>query len=130
MNHLQRRPPAARHAPRRRQRGLSLFGLMFWAILIGFVGYVAVVTLPTLNEYWTILRTVNKIAETNPSTVPEVRAAFQRQQDIEYSISSIDANDLLVTKENDEVVISFAYDKEIPLMGPVFLLIKYEGRTR
>lgn len=130
MNHLQHRLPTARHAPRRRQRGLSLFGLMFWAILIGFVGYVAVVTLPTLNEYWTILRTVNKIAETNPSTVPEVRAAFQRQQDIEYSISSINANDLLVTKENDEVVISFAYDKEIPLMGPVFLLIKYEGRSR
>jgi hypothetical protein len=130
MNHLTHRPPTARRSPRRRQRGLSLFGLMFWAILIGFVGYVAVVTLPTLNEYWTILRTVNKIAETNPSTVPEVRAAFQRQQDIEYSISSINANDLIVTKENDEVVIAFAYDKEIPLMGPVFLLIKYEGRTR
>lgn len=130
MNHLTHRPPTVRHAARRRQRGLSLFGLMFWAILIGFVGYVAVVTLPTLNEYWTILRTVNKIAETNPSTVPEVRSAFQRQQDIEYSISSINANDLIVTKENDEVVISFAYDKEIPLMGPVFLLIKYEGRSQ
>lgn len=124
------RPSPHRTAPRRRQRGLSLFGLMLWAILIGFVGYVAVVTLPTLNEYWTILRTVNKIAEANPSTVPEARAAFQRQQDIEYSISSIGANDLVVTKENDEVVIAFAYDKEIPLMGPVFLLIKYEGRSR
>ncbi len=123
--------PAPRRAmPRSRQRGMTMFGLMLWAIVIGFVGYVAVVTLPTLNEYWTILRTVNKIAESNPSTVPEARAAFQRQQDIEYSISSIGPNDLIVTKENDQVVISFAYDKEIPLMGPVFLLIKYQGRSR
>jgi len=117
-------------APRRRQHGLTMFGLLFWAIVVGFVGYVAVVTLPTLNEYWTILRTINKIADSPPNTVGEVRAAFDRQKDIEYSIQSVSGRDLEVTKENDRLVIGFAYDKEIPLMGPVFLLIKYEGRTR
>ncbi len=119
-----------RTAPRRRQRGLTLFGLLFWAILVGFVGYVAVVTLPTVNEYWTILRAVNKIADEPPATVGEIRAAFDRQKDIEYSIQSVSGKDLEVTKENDKVVIGFAYDKEIALMGPVYLLIKYEGRTR
>ncbi|MEY3296063.1 MAG: hypothetical protein RLZZ451_2111, partial [Pseudomonadota bacterium] len=24
----------------------------------------------------------------------------------------------------------FAYDKEIPVMGPVYILIKYEGRSK
>lgn len=119
-----------RHASRRPQRGLTLFGLLFWAIVVGFVGYVAVVTLPTVNEYWTILRTVNKIAESPPSTVAEIRTAFDRQKDIEYSIQSVSGRDLDITKENDRVVIGFAYDKEIPLMGPVYLLIKYEGRSR
>jgi hypothetical protein len=28
------------------------------------------------------------------------------------------------------VVISFAYEKEIELVGPVFLLIKYAGRSK
>jgi len=27
-------------------------------------------------------------------------------------------------------VIGFAYEKEIPLFGPVFLVIKYEGRSK
>jgi hypothetical protein len=117
-------------APRRRQRGLTLLGLLFWAILIGFVGYVAVVTLPTVNEYWTILRAVNKIVDDPPSTVGEIRTAFERQKDIEYSIQSVSGKDLEITKENDRVVIGFAYDKEIALFGPVYLLIKYEGRTR
>lgn len=114
---------------RRRQRGLSLFGLMFWAIIIGFFGYVAVVVFPTVNEYLTIKRTIDKIAAESPGTVAEVRAAFERQKQIEYSISSITAKDLEITKENDRVVIAFAYDKEIPLVGPVYLLLKYQGRS-
>ena len=114
---------------RRRQRGISLFGLMFWAIVIGFFGYVAVVVLPTVNEYLTIKRTVDKIAAESPGTVAEVRVAFERQKPIEYSISSITAKDLEITKENDRVVIAFAYDKEIALVGPLYLLLKYEGRS-
>lgn len=113
----------------RRQRGVTMIGLILWAIVIAFGGYVVVRTLPTLNEYSTIKRAVEKIAANPPSTVPEIRAAFDKQKQIEYSIASIDAKDLVVTKENESVVISFAYDKEIPLAGPVYLLIKYEGRA-
>jgi hypothetical protein len=115
---------------RRLGRGITLFGLLFWAILIGFAAYLLVRTLPTLNEYFTIQRAVETIAKSNPSTVAEARQAFDRQKDIEYSISSISSSDLEVTKENDRVVISYAYDKEIPIVGPVFLLIKYEGRSK
>lgn len=121
------RPP---RPPRRAQRGISLFGLLFWAIVIGFVGYIAVVVFPTVNEYFTIKRAVDKIAAEAPATVPEVRSAFERQRAIEYSISSISGQDLDITKENDRLVISFAYEKEIPIAGPVYLLLKYEGSSR
>jgi hypothetical protein len=112
------------------QRGLSLFGLMFWAILIGFLGYVTVRVLPTLNEYFTIQRAVNKVAAEAPATVGEVRKAFDKQKDVEYSISSISGKDLEVTKENERIVIRFAYDKEIPIVEPVYLLLKYQGRSK
>lgn len=129
------RDPGTRRAPRglRRgrpvQRGITLFGLLFWAIVIGFFGYLAVRTLPTINEYLTIQRAVNKIAQSNPATVAEARQAFDRQKDIEYAIAEISGKDLTVTKENDRVVIGFAYNKEVPIAGPVFLLIKFEGRS-
>jgi hypothetical protein len=115
---------------RRSQRGLSLFGLLFWAIIIGFLGYVLVRTLPTLNEYFTIQNSVNKIAASNLATVGEIRAQFDKQKQIEYSISAISGRDLDITKENDKVVISFAYEKEIELIEPVYLLIKYKGRSK
>jgi hypothetical protein len=123
-------PTGPRHAPAGRQRGLTLFGLMFYAIVFGFIGYVLVRTLPTVNEYWTIQRAVNKIASEQPSTVAEVRQAFDRQKDIEYSIAAISGRDLDITKINDRVVISFAYDREVPLVGPVYLLLKYRGSSQ
>ncbi len=113
-----------------RQRGISLLGLLFWAIVIGFVALVVMRVLPTMNEYFTIKTAVKKIVAEGATTVPEIRSAFERRKSVEYSISSVSGNDLQITKVNDQVVISFAYDKEIELMAPVYLLIKYEGSSK
>ena len=113
-----------------RQRGLSLIGLLFWAILIATVALLAMKVLPSLNEYFTIQRAVNKLATSGATTVAEIRNAFERQKDIEYSISSIGGKDLDVSKENDRLVIRFGYDKEIELVDPVFLVIKFRGRSQ
>jgi hypothetical protein len=112
------------------QRGVTLFSLMFWAIVVGFTALIAMRVLPTLNEYFTIQKAVNRIANESASTVAAVRQAFEKQKEVEYSIQSIGGKDLSITKENDKVVIGFAYDKEIELMKPVYLLIKYEGRSK
>ena len=120
----------AKLASSRRQRGVTLFGLMFWAIVIGITALVVMRVLPTVNEYYTIQRAVDKIAREGGTTVPEIRASFDKTKQIEYSITSIDGKDLQITKENDQIVVSFAYDKEIELVAPVYLLIKYEGRSK
>jgi hypothetical protein len=119
-----------RHRVERQQQGITLLGLLLWAIVIGFIALLTVRVLPTLNEFFTIQKAVNKVALEGGSTVPEIRAAFEKQRDIEYSIQSITAKDLDITKENDRIVIRFAYNKEIELFAPVFLLIKYEGQSR
>ena len=123
--------PASLRAPlRQRQRGVTLFGLLFWAVIVGFTALVVLRVLPTVNEFYTILRAINKVANEGGTSVPGIRAAFDKPKDIEYSISSISGKDLSITKDNDKIVVSFAYDKEIELMSPVFLLIKYEGRSK
>jgi hypothetical protein len=114
----------------RSQRGVTLFGLLFWAIFIGFFALVAMRVLPTVNEYLTVKKAVEKIATSGATTVPEIRTAFEKTKEIEYSIVSVSGKDLEITKVNEKVVIAFAYDKEIELMAPVYLLIKYEGRSR
>ena len=63
-------------------------------------------------------------------TVAGIRNAFDKQKEIEYAIESISGKDLEITKENDKVVIRFAYEKEIELIKPVYLLVKYEGQSK
>jgi hypothetical protein len=121
------RPP---HSRRRGQRGVSLIGMLAWAVVVGFVGYVLVRTVPTLLEFQAIQKAVNNIAASPAPTVAGIRNAFERQKEIEYSIESISGKDLEITKENDKVVIRFAYDKEIKLIKPVYLLVKYEGQSK
>ena len=115
---------------RRVQRGISFLGIVFVLIVLGIGTLIALRVLPTVNEYTSIRRAVDRIATGSASTVPEIRAAFDKQKDIEYSITSISGKDLIITKQNDRVVISFAYDKEIELMEPVWLLIKYRGSSK
>jgi len=117
-------------AVQRQQRGITLLGLLVWAIIIGFVALLAMRVLPTMNEYFTIQKAVNRIASDGLSTVPEIRRAFEKQKEIDYSITSISAKDLDITKENDRVVIRFSYDKEVEIMAPVYLLIKYQGTSK
>jgi hypothetical protein len=117
------------NASRNRQRGITLFGLIFWAIFLGFFALVAMKVLPTISEYTTIKRVVNKIAHEGGTSVTDVRNSFEKQKSVEYGIS-ISSKDLDISKENDKIVVKFAYEKEIEIMDPVFLLIKYQGQSK
>jgi hypothetical protein len=124
--------PSRRSSPSssvRQQRGLSLIGLLFWGGVIAVLAVVAMKVFPTVLEYYTVQKVVDRIAAGNPSTVPQVRQEFERATQVEYSIQSIKSGDLAVSKDG-KVVIEFAYDKEIDLFGPVYLLIKYRGKSR
>ncbi len=113
-----------------RQRGATLFGLLLWAVGISAIAVLGLKVFPTVNEYITIQRAVDKIMATSPTSVPDIRRAFDRQKDIEYSISTIGGSDLEIDATGEKIKVSFAYDKEIELVGPVFLLIKYRGGSR
>ena len=119
----QRRPFA-------RQRGITLIGLLSWTLLLGFGGYLLVRVIPTVSEAYTVQGVIDRLAAAPPSTVTDIRQAFDRQKQVDATIVSVSGRDLDITKENDKVVISFAYEKEIPLFGPTYLLIKYGGRSR
>ena len=109
------------------QRGTSVLGLFLIAVLLGFAALVVARTFPSVNEYLTIRKAVTQIMRTNPTTAAEIRTAFQKQREIEYSISTITEKDLEITQFNNALRASFAYQVEIPLVEPVFLLIKYQG---
>jgi type II secretory pathway pseudopilin PulG len=111
-----------------RQNGLTLVGLIFVLAVLGLIAVLAMKVTPTVTEYFSIRKAIVS-AKAAGGTVPEVRAAFDRQASVGY-IDSIGGKDLEIVRNGDEIEVSFDYQKKISLFGPVSLLIDYAGSTR
>lgn len=120
MTHLTRSSRAS-------QQGISFIGLLFLGVVLALLAIVGARVVPTATEYMAIQKAVKKAAA-DGDTVQAVRASFDRTAAVDY-ISSITGQDLEISKQGDQVVVDFAYDKEIPLFGPAYLLLKYRGSS-
>ncbi|MGY8902966.1 MAG: DUF4845 domain-containing protein [Burkholderiales bacterium] len=109
------------------QRGVSLIGILFVGGVLVVAGVVGAQALPTFLEYQIILKATNKAALAGSAA--EARANFDKAAQID-DIKSIRGKDLDVTKEGDKTVVKFAYNKEIHLAGPAYLLLKYAGSSK
>ena len=118
-----------RAASRKPNRGFSTLSAMFWiAIVVGAV-YIFFKVLPAMNEHFAVRKAIRSIVASGPATPLEVLNTFDRQKGID-GIESISGRDLEITRENGVLVITYGYDRKIPLFGGVSLLIRYEGTTR
>jgi len=115
---------------RKTQRGISFLGLLILGIVIALLVIVGLRVVPTVMEYMEILKTAKKVAADGGETPAVIRKNFVVATSAAYiDAGTLDPKDLEITKKGDKVVISFSYDKEVPLIDPVYLLIKYRGTT-
>ena len=111
-----------------RQRGASLIGLILIGIIVVALMILGARVVPAVVEYIAIERAVQKI-KNEATTVREIQTAFDRHRTID-DITSITPQDLDITKEGDKIVISYAYQKKIPIFENVSLVIDFAGTTR
>jgi hypothetical protein len=116
---------------KRQQRGITLLGLL----LIGFVLVIATVlvmkVLPEYLEYYAIIKDVKAVAGDpglKGATVADIRLAYAKRANIDQ-ISSVTHQDIDITKDAGQLVISFAYAKKIPLVANVSLVIDFQGSS-
>ena len=111
-----------------RQRGASLIGLILIGIIVVALMILGARIVPAVVEYIAIERAVQKI-KNEATTVRDIQTAFDRHRTID-DITSITPQDLDITKEGDKIVISYAYQKKIPILDNVSLVIDFAGTTR
>jgi len=112
----------------KRQRGMSLVGLIFVGLIVVALLALGFKLVPAMVEYIAIERAVQKIRNEG-STVRDIQAAFDRHATID-DITSISSRELDITKEGDRIVISYAYQKKIPILDNVSLVIDFSGTTK
>ena len=110
-----------------RQTGVSLGGLIVILAVIGMGAVLALKVTPTVTEYMGIKHAIESVKASSTS-IAQARSAFDKQAEVGY-IDAINGKDLDIVKNGDTIDISFAYQKKIPLAGPVSLLIDYAAST-
>ncbi|MBC7499323.1 MAG: DUF4845 domain-containing protein [Herminiimonas sp.] len=110
-----------------RQTGVTLTGLIFVLMIVALIAIFGMKIVPSAIEYNSIRKGIvsAKAAGTTPK---EIRVAFDRQAEVGY-IESVKGKDLDIVKNGEDLDVSFAYQKKIPIFGPASLLLEYEGTT-
>jgi Tfp pilus assembly protein PilE len=111
-----------KRSSRAKQAGLSFFSLIFVMVVLASLGVLIAQVVPTAIEYQAIVKAANR-AKDNATPV-EIRNAFNRSADVD-DFKAVAGKDLEIYKEGDRNVVKFAYDKEIHMFGPAYLLLKY-----
>ncbi|MCX8517359.1 MAG: DUF4845 domain-containing protein [Rhodoferax sp.] len=111
-----------------RQRGMGFISLLLLVAVLGIGVLVGAQTIPTLIEYFAVQKAVQKAAllGQNPA---DIRASFDKARQIE-DIQSITGADLEISKQGDKAVVAFNYVREIHLVGPAWLTMKYQGQSK
>jgi Tfp pilus assembly major pilin PilA len=111
----------------RGQMGLSLVGFIFVISVVAAIAVLGLKVVPTVVEYAAVKKAIVS-AKTAGASPQEIKSSFDKQRDAGY-IESVSGKDLEITRNNDGLDVSVAYQKKIELFGPVSLVIDYLATT-
>lgn len=113
-----------------KQRGIGLMGLIMGLFLLILLALFGMKLIPSYLEFRSMKAAINAISqERGASSVADIRKAFDARSAID-DFTAVKPQDLEITKEGNQLVISFAYRKEVPLFGGVGMYIDYAASTR
>jgi Tfp pilus assembly protein FimT len=110
-----------------REAGISLTGLIVVLAVLGFLAVLAMKVFPAWVEYRSIKNGI-VAAKAAGNGSREIQQAFARNAEVN-NITAITPKDLVITRDNGQTEVSFAYEKRIALAGNVSLLIDFTGTT-
>jgi hypothetical protein len=109
---------------------MSLLGLLIGLAVLIAAALLAMKVIPSYMEYANARNAIQAIARDRVDTsVANIRKSFDARATID-DISVISGKDLEITKEGNEIVISFGYRKEVPLFANVGLYIDFAADSR
>jgi type II secretory pathway pseudopilin PulG len=112
---------------RKAESGVSLTGLIVVLAVLAAIALVAIRSVPAIVEYRAVKNAV-AAAKSAGGTAREIQQAFDRNAGVN-DITAVQGRDLVITRDGNDVQVSFAYEKRVPLAGNVSLLFDFSGTT-
>ncbi|MDR1661267.1 MAG: DUF4845 domain-containing protein [Azoarcus sp.] len=115
-----------------RQRGMSLIGMMFVAILLGFALLLGFKVFSPYKEYLSLKRIIVQVASEADSDALEsdLRQRYERRAIVDGIDETVKPGDLVIRRTGGGVVIEAEYSRKVPLVSNVSLLFDFKASSR
>lgn len=114
-----------------RQQGVSLPGLMTWSAVIVLAAILGMRLIPAYIEFAAVKRALVAIAsdaELRNAGSHAIRLAFDKRASVD-NIKSIHGSDVVINKQNEELVLNVNYTVTKPLFANLSLLIDFDAAS-
>ncbi|HUP98791.1 MAG TPA: DUF4845 domain-containing protein [Usitatibacter sp.] len=104
----------------RKQHGVSLMGLIITLGVLGFLGVMAAKLMPAYVEYFAVKKMFAAMEQAGDlkGSVRDIRYSFEKRNAIE-DVKSVRSDDLEVTKEGGEAVVTANWSVRVPMVSNV-----------
>ncbi len=113
------------------QRGMTSIGwVVVLAMVLSYV-FIGIKVVPAYLEFFSvkkILATMSKDPGFAAMSPGEIRKSFERRIAIDY-VSAVTSQDLDISKEDGENVVSVEYSQKIPLVYNISVLLDFSAST-
>ncbi|MBK6617724.1 MAG: DUF4845 domain-containing protein [Nitrosomonas sp.] len=114
-----------------RQHGVTLTGLLLWSVVIIVITIFGMRLIPAYIEFAAVKRAM--VATVSDPALKEagisaLRQGFNKRASID-DIKSVTGKDLVIEKQNNQVVMRASYTVKKPLFANISLLIDFEASS-
>jgi hypothetical protein len=116
---------------RQRQRGLTITGFIFVAVVAVVAVMIGARMVPAYIEAYSVKKVMEKTLQDAKEgfTLYQFRRDFDLKASADY-IESVQGSDIEVTKEGNELVATASWTRTLHLVGNVSLLLEFETTAK
>lgn len=114
-----------------RQRGVTLSGLLLWSVVIVMVTIFGMRLIPSYIEYAAVKRALVATASDpalKEAGISALRQGFNKRASID-DIKAVSGKDLVIEKQNNQIVMRVSYTVKKPLFANISILIDFEASS-
>ncbi len=117
---------------KRRQRGVTMIGMLLIMGMAGLIGYAGLRLIPLYLNYIKVARSMNAAAAEFKSDTPD-QAAVRRSLDKHWQIEDItgvESKDVEIVKDDNGLSLHVAYDDSAPYIANVSVTVHFDKSVK
>jgi type II secretory pathway pseudopilin PulG len=112
----------------RRQRGMTLLGVLSILGVLGIFVLAAVRLAPAFLEYQTVAKALDSVKSSGETQPAQISRSIEKTLDL-GDVKSIEAKDVEISREDDQLIVHAVYDYKAPFLANISFLVHFDKQV-